>query len=328
MLTYVLRRLATGLVTLVGISLISFFVIQLVPGDPAQLQTASIADASVSARVYEQLRALYGLDRPLPVQFGLWAGRLLRGDLGSSFHDGRRVAAKIGDALWPTLSVALLSLLLTLVISIPIGILSAVREGKPFDRITSTVLYALYSVPSYVMGMILILYLGVKFDLLPFRGMRSDHHDEMSRVQQIWDLGRHYLMITFCFTFGNLAYWSRFVRQNLLEVVRQDYVRAARAKGLRESTVIVKHAFGNSLIPLISLMGLTFPFVLSGSVILEYMFNWPGLGRLYFESVLQRDYPTIMALNFSTALLVLIATLLADLAYGIVDPRVSYEGRS
>ena len=147
----------------------------------------------------------------------------------------------------------------------------------------------------------------------------------LSLVGRMADLAKHYVMITFCFTFGNLAYYSRFVRQNLLEVVRQDYVRTARAKGLGERAVILRHAFLNSLIPLISLIGLTFPFVLSGSVILEYMFNWPGLGRLYFESVLQRDYPTVMGLNFITALLVLVSTLLADLAYGIVDPRVSYE---
>jgi peptide/nickel transport system permease protein len=325
MLLYLSRRVASGLVTLFGITIVSFGVIQLAPGDPAQLQTAQIADAAVSQRVYEQLRQLYGLDRPLHVQYGMWMSRLVRGDLGNSFHDGRRVAGKIGEALWPTLSVALLSLIATLVVALPLGIYSAVRQGKAFDRVSSTLLYMLYSVPPYVMGMLLILYLGVKLDLLPFRGMRSDHFDQLSSWDRFWDVSRHYVMITFCFAFGNLAYYSRFVRQNLLEVIRQDYVRTARAKGLPERTVILRHAFRNSLIPLISLIGLTFPFVLSGSVILEYMFNWPGLGRLYFESVLGRDYPTIMALNFITAVLVLLTTFAADLAYGWVDPRVSYE---
>jgi peptide/nickel transport system permease protein len=325
MLLYLARRLASGLVTLFGITVVSFGVIQLAPGDPAQLQTAQIADAAVSQRVYEQLRQLYGLDRPLHVQYGIWMSRLVRGDLGNSFHDGRRVARKIGEALWPTLSVALLSLLATLVVALPLGIYSAVRQGRAFDRVSSTLLYMLYSVPPYVMGMLLILYLGVKLDLLPFRGMRSDDFDQLSTWERFRDLAQHYVMITFCFAFGNLAYYSRFVRQNLLEVIRQDYVRTARAKGLPERTVILRHAFRNSLIPLISLIGLTFPFVLSGSVILEYMFNWPGLGRLYFESVLGRDYPTIMALNFITAVLVLVTTFIADLAYGWVDPRVSYE---
>jgi peptide/nickel transport system permease protein len=325
MLLYLARRIASGLATLFGITIVSFGVIQLAPGDPAQLQTAQIADAAVSQRVYEQLRQLYGLDQPLHVQYGRWMARLAGGDLGNSFHDGRRVSRKIGEALWPTLSVALLSLAATLVVALPLGILAAVRQGGPFDKISSTVLYMLYSVPSYVMGMLLILYLGVKLDLLPFRGMRSDHHSELSTWGQLWDLGKHYVMITFCFTFGNLAYYARFVRQNLLEVIRQDYVRTARAKGLPERTVILRHAFRNSLIPLVSLIGLTFPFVLSGSVILEYMFNWPGLGRLYFESVLGRDYPTIMALNFITAVLVLVSTFVADLAYGWVDPRVTYD---
>jgi peptide/nickel transport system permease protein len=325
MLLYLSRRVASGLVTLFGITVVSFLVIQLAPGDPAQLQTAQIADASVSQRTYEQLRELYGLDRPLYVQYGRWTSRLVRGDLGNSFHDGRRVGRKIGDALWPTLSVALLSLLLTLVVAVPLGIVAAVRQGRPFDRVSSTLLYMLYSVPPYVMGMLLILYLGVRLDLLPLRGMRSDDYAELSSWGRLLDVGRHYVLITFCFTFGNLAFYARFVRQNLLEVIRQDYVRTARAKGLPERTVILRHAFRNSLIPLISLIGLTFPFVLSGSVILEYMFSWPGLGRLYFESVLGRDYPTIMALNFITAVLVLLTTFVADLAYGWVDPRVSYD---
>ena len=322
---YVARRVAVGFVTLFGITVVSFGIIQLAPGDPAQLQTSQIADASVSQRVYEQLRELYGLDQPIHVQYFSWLGRIAKGDLGSSFHDGRRVSRKIGEALWPTLSVALISLFATLLISLPIGIYSAVHQGGPFDRTTSTALYMLYSIPSYVMGMLLILFFGVNLDLLPFRGMRSDNFSELGTFGQFWDLAKHYVMITFCFTFANLAYYARFVRQNLLEVIRQDYVRTARAKGLDERAVILRHAFINSLIPLISLIGLTFPFVLSGSVILEYMFNWPGLGRLYFESVLGRDYPTIMALNFITAVLVLLTTLLADLAYGLVDPRVTYD---
>jgi peptide/nickel transport system permease protein len=152
MLRYLSRRIASGLVTLFGITIASFGVIQLAPGDPAQLQTAQIADAAVSQRVYEQLRRLYGLDQPLYVQYGRWMARLAGGDLGNSFHDGRRVSRKIGEALWPTLSVALLSLAATLVVAVPLGILAAVRQGGPFDRISSTVLYMLYSVPSYVMG--------------------------------------------------------------------------------------------------------------------------------------------------------------------------------
>ena len=325
MVRYLTRRVLTGLVTLLGITIITFAIIQLAPGDPAAVKTQAIQDARVSARVYEQLRTYYGLDKPVAVQYVIWLKRLVTLNLGNSFADGNRVSNKIRDALWPTMSVSILSIVLAFVLSLPIGIWSAVRQGGPFDRVVSTILYMLYSVPTYVMGMVLILYLGVKWDLLPFRGMHGDNYAELNTVGQLLDTGKHYIMITFCFTFGSLAYYSRFVRQNLLEVIRQDYIRTARAKGLGEGSVIMKHAFVNSLIPLITLLGLTFPAILSGSVILEYMFNWPGIGRLYFESVLQRDYPVLMALNFITASLVLLGTLLADLAYGLVDPRISYD---
>jgi peptide/nickel transport system permease protein len=325
MLIYVVRRIVTGGVTLFGITLASFFVVRLAPGDPALLQTASISDAAISARVYEQLRQLYGLDEPILVQYRLWLARLSRGDFGSSFYDGRLVSDKIGDALWPTLSVAGLSLSVSLMVAVPLGIWSAVRRGGAFDRVSGILLYVVYSIPAYVVGMLLILYLGVELNLLPFRGMRSDDFDFLTPAAQVLDRLLHYVLITVSFTIGNLAYYARFVRQTLLEVVQQDFVRTARAKGLSERRVVLGHALANSLIPLISLLSLTVPFLLSGSVILETMFNWPGLGRLYFESVMQRDYPTIMALNVITAVMVLATNLIADLGYGLADARISYQ---
>jgi len=325
MLLYLARRVASGLVTLLGITVVSFGVIQLAPGDPAQLQTAQIADASVSQRVYEQLRELYGLDRPLHQQYAKWMGRLVRGDLGNSFHDGRRVSGKIGEALWPTLSVALLSLLGTLVIAVPLGIYSAVRQGRAFDRVSSTLLYMLYSVPPYVMGMLLILYFGVKLDLLPFRGMRSDHYSELSSWGQLWDVSKHYVMITFCFTFGNLAFYARFVRQNLLEVIRQDYVRTARAKGLPERRVIYRHALRNAMITVVTLMATLLPAMIGGSVIVEQIFSINGMGLLSYEAILTRDYPVIMATTTMSAFLTLLGVLLSDVLYVVVDPRITHE---
>lgn len=325
MIAYVARRFVVGAVTLLGITVVTFAIIRLAPGDPAQIQASAIQDAQVSDRIYQQLREYYNLDKPILVQYGLWMGRLARLDLGNSFHDGLKVRRKIGDALWPTLSVAILSIFLVYLLAIPIGVYSAVRQGGVFDRIMSVIVYTLYSIPSYVIGMILILYLGVAFDLLPFRGMRSDNYMELSALGKFVDLVKHYIMITTSFTLGGLAYYSRFTRQNLLEVTRQDYIRTARAKGLSETRVIMKHAFPNTLIPLITLMSLTFPYILGGSVIIETMFNWPGLGRLFFDSVMRRDYPTIMGLSFITATLVLVLTLIADIAYAFVDPRVSYD---
>lgn len=325
MTRYIIRRSLAAVITLLGITFVTFLVITLAPGDPAEMQIAAMDDPTVSERLYEQLRAYYNLDKPVLVQYGMWLGRLVRGDLGNSFHDGFAVRRKIADALWPTLSVSMLAILLTYLVAVPLGILSAVKQGSWFDTISSTIVYMLYAFPPYVIGMLLILYVGVELDWLPFRGMVSDGHEELSFFGKLKDLASHYTLITVSFTVGSLAYYSRFTRQNLLEVIRQDYVRTARAKGLPEHVVVLKHAFPNTLIPLITLMSLTFPFILSGSVILETMFNWPGLGRLFYDSVLRRDYPTVMGLSVITAVLVLFLTLLADLAYAIVDPRVRYE---
>ncbi|MDX9754293.1 MAG: ABC transporter permease [bacterium] len=326
MLTYALRRILIAVPTLFGITLVSFFMITLAPGDPASMQADQIQDTRMSIRVYEQLREYYGLDQPLPVRYWEWLKRLVTLDFGQSMTpDSRKVTAKIAERLPATLSLALLSLVLGFALAIPIGILSGARRNGWFDTLSSTVLYALYAIPSYVMAIPLILWFSIKWDLLPFQGMRSDHFEQLSPLAQAGDLASHFILITFCFTYGALAYQSRFVRQNLLEVFQQDYIVTARAKGVSESTVVLKHAFRNTLIPLVTLFGLSLPQILGGSVILEVMFNWPGIGRLFFESILQRDYPTIMALSFITAVLVLLGTLLADLAYGLVDPRVRYE---
>jgi peptide/nickel transport system permease protein len=326
MFRYLIHRCLSGLITLIGITLITFVIISRAPGDPASIKFKSMQEKrAVSQRVYDQLRAYYGLDKPIMVRYGRWIGRLVRFDFGNSFYDGNSVGTKIKEALWPTLSVSLASLIVSLLLSLPIGIWSAAREGGVIDRAMSAFLYMLYSIPSYAMGMVLILFLGVKWNLLPFRGMHSDNYAQLGAGAQALDSLKHYALITICFTYGGLAYYARFTRQNLLEVIRQDYVRTARAKGLSEPQVVLKHAFINSMIPLITLMGLTIPELLSGSVILETMFNWPGLGRLYMDSVLQRDYPTLMALNFITAFLVLLGNLAADLAYGVVDPRVTYD---
>lgn len=326
MFTYIIRRLLLAIPTLIGITLVTFFIINMAPGDPAQFQTQGIMDSQVSIRVYEELREYYGLDDPVHIRYFNWLGRLSRFDFGYSMSTDRRpVWDKIKERLWPTMSLAILSLSISLAISIPLGIYAAVRQNKPFDTISSAILYALYSVPSYVMAVPLILLIGVRWDLLPFQGMTSDNYDQLSSAGKFLDLARHYVLITFCFSFGMLAYYSRFIRQNMLEVLRQDYIRTARAKGLAEGKVVVRHAFRNALMPVITLFGLLLPSVIGGSVILEVMFNWPGMGRLFFESMMSRDYSTIMALSFITACLVLLGTLLSDLCYPLVDPRISYD---
>ena len=283
-------------------------------------------DSRVSIRVYEELRKYYELDKPMHVRYGKWMWRLARLDFGQSMSTDRRpVWGKIKERLWPTMSLAILSLGISLSVAIPIGVYSAARQNRLFDTVSSVLLYALYSIPSYVMAVPLILLLAIQWDLLPFQGMTSDNYDELTKMGKVIDLVKHYTLITFCFSYGTLAYYSRFIRQNMLEVLRQDYIRTARAKGLTERRVIMRHGFRNALIPVVTLFGLLLPAIIGGSVILEVMFNWPGMGRLFFESMMARDYPTIMALTFITACLVLLGTLLADLSYPLVDPRITYD---
>jgi peptide/nickel transport system permease protein len=326
MLNYTIRRLLLAIPTLLGITIVTFTIINLAPGDPAKFQVQGITDPRVSARVYEDLRKYYGLDKPIHERYVQWLWRLARLDFGISMSpDSRQVTEKIKERLWPTMSLALISIIGGLTLAIPIGIYSAARQNGLFDTVSSTLLYALYAVPSYVMAVPLILFVGVKWDLLPFQGMHSDGYELLGPWEKFVDLAKHYALITFCFTYGALAYDSRFVRQTMLESIRQDYVRTARAKGVSEYGVVIRHAFRNSLIPVVTLLGLLLPEIIGGSVILEVMFNWPGMGRLFFDSMLARDYPTIMALSFVSAALVLLGTLLADLSYALVDPRVAYD---
>lgn len=324
-LQYLIRRLLLAMVTLFGITLVTFTIISLAPGDPAALRASDIQDPEQSERIVMEIRKRFHLDEPVHVRYALWIRDLASGNLGNSIADERPVIDKIKGAFWPTLSVNLVGLTFAFLISVPIGIYSAARQNSRFDRIGGTALYVLYAVPSYVGAIILILFISVKWDLLPFRGMHGDDYETLSFVGRMLDTSRHMALYVICTAYGSLAYYSRFVRQNMLEVVRQDFIRTARAKGLDEHVVIQKHAFRNTLIPFVTLLGLTFPVLISGSVILEVIFTWPGLGRLFFNSILQRDYPVVMALSTATACLVLIGTLAADMLYGIVDPRVRYE---
>jgi len=217
------------------------------------------------------------------------------------------------------------SLALTYLLSIPIGLWSTVRSGTPAERTVSTLLYMLYSLPSFVAALYLQLLFYSKLGWLPLFGMTSDNYETLSTAGKAWDLLKHSILPITCFTYGSLAYYSRFIRSNMQEVIRQDYIRTARAKGVPPNRVIWHHAFRNTLIPLVTLVGLSLPHLLSGAVILEQIFTWPGMGRLYFEAIAQRDYNTIMGLTLMFSVLTLLGQLLADVLYAVVDPRVSYS---
>jgi peptide/nickel transport system permease protein len=268
---------------------------------------------------------LYGMDDPLYVRYFTWLKRLGTLDFGDSFLDHRPVTAKIMERLPATLSLNIASLLISLLLAVPLGLYAAVRQHSRFDKLGGTALYLLYSLPEFWVALLLIMLLGVKLKLLPINGMQSVDARHLSFFPYLWDRIVHMLLPVFCLTYGELAFLSRFVRGSSLEVIRQDYIRTARAKGLDESRIVYTHIFRNTLIPVVTLLGLLLPTLISGSIILESIFSWPGVGNLFFNSVLARDYPVVMGLSTITAMLVLFSTLLADLLYAWVDPRVTYR---
>jgi peptide/nickel transport system permease protein len=325
MLTYTLRRLAYLIPTLLGITIVTFVIISLAPGNPVDLIQSGTMSSQISIEAYNSMLHLYGLDQPIHVRYIVWLKRLLTFDFGNSFLDHRPVTTKIWERLPPTLILNISSLFLALILAIPLGLFSAVRQYSVFDKVGGTVLYMLYSLPEFWIALLLIMFFGVKLQILPFIGMESVGARELGFFGYLGDRILHMILPTICLTYGSLAFLSRFVRGSTLEVIRQDYVRTARAKGLDDTRVVYRHVFKNTLIPVLTLLGILLPTLISGSVILEYIFSWPGIGALFFESVLSRDYPTVMGLSFITAVMVLLSTLISDLLCAWADPRITYE---
>jgi peptide/nickel transport system permease protein len=330
MFNYLLRRSLLGFVTLILITFVVFGLIRAMPGDPLTVQLAEVDPSrSIREEDYERMKQAYGLDKPWYMAYVQWAGNLVQGDLGRSISRKQPVLTLIGQRVGPTMLLSVTSLGLAYVLSVPLGLLFSVRNGKPDERTLSTLLYMLYSLPSFVAALLLLSLFAVKLEgtpwELPLFGMVSENHAELSTAGKVADIMQHMILPVICYTYGSLAYFSRFVKANMAEVVRQDYIRTARAKGVHPVNVVLHHAFRNTLIPFVTLLGLSLPALLSGSVILEQIFTWPGMGRLFFEAITERDYPTIMGLTLMFSFLVLLGQLLADVLYAVVDPRVTYS---
>ncbi|MFM8583713.1 MAG: ABC transporter permease [Planctomycetaceae bacterium] len=323
MAAYLVRRLLIGLLTLWLITFVVFGLIRHMPGTPLQLEGESL-DQKIDPADIERMRKNYGLDLPWHKAYVVWLGNVVRLDLGRSFSQRQPVLKLIGERVGPTLLISLSSLVLTYLLSIPLGLYCSAKAGQPSERAIGTLLYMLYSLPAFVAALLLLMLLSYRLDWFPLRGMKSDDYNQLSDWQQFKNVAWHAVLPIVCATYGSLAYYTRFVRANLQEVVRQDYIRTARAKGAGPFRVLVLHAFRNTLIPLVTLIGLTMPYLISGSIILEQVFDWPGMGRMYFESISTRDYPLIMGLTLLFSVVALLGQLLADVLYAVVDPRVSY----
>ena len=320
MFLYSIKRTLLMIPILLGITLLSFGIMHLAPGGPAEAQMEFSAKASAEAR--ERLRKLYGADQPVHKQYLTWLTKFVTLDFGEAFADGRKVKDKILERLPITLTINLLSLGLVLLIAIPIGIMSATHQYSVLDRFTTIFVFVGYSMPSFWLALLLIYLLGVQWGALPISGIQSLDVTGLTGWGRLMDRAEHLIMPVFVSAFGGLAGFSRYMRNNMLEVMRQDYIRTARAKGLSENVVVYKHALRNALMPVITILGLSLPGIIGGSVIMETVFGIPGMGQLLYQAVFSRDYNLAMGILVPAAVLTMLGNFLADIGYAMADPRV------
>lgn len=338
---YLTQRLLLMIPTFIGITLIGFFIMRLAPGDPAELRAAGGLGAAAGGGIsvekrgavdeaMAQWRAQFGLDKPLHVQYAVWMKNLLSMNFGESFKDNQPVWGKITERLPVTIKLNLWSILVVYLVAIPLGIYSATHPNSFGDQVTTLAAFVLFAVPLvWAATMALVFICGGDFYyLFPPGGLESlDYSESWPRWQKFKDHAWHLFLPVVLLSYDGFAGMSRYMRSSMLEVLGQDYVQVARAKGLPEKVVVLKHVLRNSLIPQVTILASILPGLMGGSVIIETIFSIPGLGQLGFESVLARDYPTVLALFTASAVLTLIGILISDLLLAAVDPRIVFGRR-
>jgi len=322
--TYIIRRLLQTIPILFIISILLFLMVRSAPGGPL---TAARRNPNITEEQIKKLEEQLGLNRPLPVQYAEWLGNMLRGDMGQSIKFRRPVSEMIGERIPNTLMLVGVSFLITLLIALPVGILSARKPYSLFDYIATTITFMGQSLPVYWLGLglILIFYVTLKNPvtggpLFPGGGMNT-FGKEGNLPDMLW----HMVLPVSALSLGWAAWYSRFLRSSLLDVLHEDYIRTARAKGLTDRVVYYKHAFRNAILPLVTLIALDLPSLFAGALFVETIFSWPGMGRLFWDAARGRDYPVLLGVVMITAVLIVSANILADLAYGLLDPQVKYE---
>ncbi len=321
MVPYIVKRVLMMIPVLFGVTIISFAVMKAAPGDPVTLVTD--LNPNMNEEAVKRIRTHYGLDQPVHIQYIKWLRNMLMLDFGRSFApDNRPVIDKIVERIPITILINVLSMILIMAVAIPIGVMSAVKQNSLFDKGTTLFVFLGFAMPSFWLALLLMILFGVELEWLPISGIRSLNYQDLSFLGQIADRAEHLILPVLVSAFGGLAGMSRYMRSNMLEVIRQDYITTARAKGLDERTVIYRHALRNALLPVITLLGLSVPGLIGGSVIFETIFAIPGMGQLFYQSVMMRDYPTIMGILVIGAVLTLVGNLLADLCYSAADPRI------
>lgn len=320
MTTYLLRRFLQSILTLAAISIIIFGLVSAMPGG---MMSAYAENTDMTTEDIARLRAKYGLDDPVPVRYIKWVGNTLQGDWGNSYVSKRPAIQEIGERLPNTILLMGVMLIVTLIIAVPLGIISAIKQYTWFDHISTTIAFAGQSLPVFWFGLLLIIVFHVTLrggdgkPLLPGSGMMS-----LGQPFSLWDRAEHLILPVTMLAFVSAAGYMRYLRSSMLDVIHEDYVRTARAKGMTERMVIFKHALRNALIPLITLIGLDLPSLFGGALFTETIFAWPGIGRLYFTAALKTDVPVVMAVLIIYSGLIIISSLLVDVIYAALDPRI------
>lgn len=315
---YLARRLLAMIPLLLGISFIVFALLNILPGDPVSIMLSSNPHTTPDAETIAQMRAQYGLDKPLLTQYFIFLGNLFKGDLGTSMYTQQPVLEAIFERMPATIELALAALAISVVIAIPVGVISAVRQYSWIDHLCLVGTLIGVSMPSFWLGLLLMLTFSLKWRLLPLSGMGYLYNG-------IADVVRHLIMPAFTLGFGMAALLARVTRSSMLEVLGQDYIRTARAKGLHEKAVIYRHALRNGFIPILTVLGVQFGYLLGGSVIVETIFSWPGIGRLAVNSIMNRDLPVVQGTVLVFTLIFILVNLAVDILYAAVDPRIQYD---
>jgi peptide/nickel transport system permease protein len=314
---FLAKRLLHTIPVLLGVSIIAFLILRLAPGDPVQLMLPGTA---TQAEI-EDLRRDLGLDRPLAAQYLLWLGNVVQGDLGTSLFTRQPVIGEILSRFPNTVVLTVSAMALAVALGMPLGILAAANRGTTFDSASMIVSVIGWSMPNFWIGLLLVMVFSVWLRWLPTGGM----YDIMAMERTLGDLLRHLVLPAFTLAVSHMAYVARFTRSSLLEALSQDYVRTARAKGVREYLVVMRHALRNSLIPIISVLGVSIGHLLGGAVIVEAVFSWPGLGSLMVQAIMNRDFPVVQGAMLFAAVIFIAVNLAADLLYAVADPRIRYS---
>lgn len=325
MIRFIIKRILYAIPLLFGIATIIFFVIHIAPGDPMEMLTNQMHRHVPDPQIIEAFRIKYGLDQPIHIQYFKWLQNCFTGDLGESFKYHRPVATLIAERIPFTLQLTLLALFFDAFFGILLGIVSAIKQYTFTDKFLSIGSLVIYSIPGFWLALMLVLIFSVNLGWLPTSQTRSLDYESLSSFDQFKDRLLHLILPVFVLGIASAASTARFLRSRLLDVLSEEFILAARARGLKERTVIFSHALRNALIPIITIYGMSLPFLLGGAVLIESIFSWPGMGSLAIEAVQNRDYPLILATTMMGAILVISGNLLADITYAIVDPRVSYD---